>query len=160
MHGARRGLWFDEFRLGETYQSPGRTITEADLVLFSGLSGDYTQLHTDEEFAKRTAFRGRIAHGMLVQAVATGLGTRLGVFEGTIAALAEMVIRWRKSVYPGDTLRLRLTVSAIDPSPSRRTGAVRFSAAIVNQRDEVVSDGEWSTLMLRESPTPRAEVSA
>jgi len=145
----RHGLWFEEFEPGLVVESPARTLTEADVVLFAGLSGDFTALHTDEEFAKRTAYRGRIAHGMLVQAIATGLGVRTGVFEGTIQALSDMTIHWRAPVVPGDTIRLVLEVAEIDPSPSRRSGVVSFAARVLNQEDKVVCDGEWRTRMLR-----------
>lgn len=154
-----RGMWFEEFRPGQAFESPGRTITEADIVAFAGLSGDYTSLHTDEEFARTTPFRRRVAHGMLVQAIVTGLGVRTGIFEGTIAALSDMVIHWRTPVFPGDTIRLRLQVESVDEKPSKRTGRVRFSACIRNQAGQVVIDGEWWTLMMRErAPRPQRRV--
>lgn len=145
----RSGLWFEDFRPGLVIESLARTVTEADLVNFAGLSGDYTALHTDEEYARKTPFRRRIAHGMLVQAIATGLGVRTGVFEGTIAALSDMVIHWRSPVYPGDTVHLVLEVTEVDAEPSRRSGKVTFAARMLNQEGKVVSDGEWKTLMLR-----------
>ena len=153
----RRGLWFDEFTLGLTIESPGRTVTEADLVNFAGLSGDFTALHTDEEFARRTAFRRRIAHGMLVQSIATGLGVRSGLFEGTIAALAGMTIQWRAPVFPGDTIRLRLVVRELDPEPSKRSGKVFFDAQVYNQDEKLVSEGVWETLILRDRAALLAE---
>jgi acyl dehydratase len=146
----RRGLWFDEFEPGLTVESPGRTIQESDLAAFAGLSGDHTQLHTDEEYCRRTPFRRRIAHGMLVQSVATGLGVRTGVFEGTIQALSDMTIHWRAPVFPGDTIRLVLVVDRIDPDPSRRSGLVVFRASVLNQEDKLVCEGEWHTRMLRD----------
>ncbi len=146
----RRGLWFDEFETGQEFTSPGRTLTETDLVQFAGLSGDYTALHTDEEFARRTPFRKRVAHGMLVQSIATGLGTRTGIFEGTIAALAAMRIEWKSPCFPGDTVRLLLTVAEIDPEPSKRSGKVRFLSKVLNQDDTVLIEGEWRTLILRD----------
>jgi len=153
----RRGLWFEEFEVGLVVESPGRTITEADLASFAGLSGDHTQLHTDEEFCRRTPFRRRIAHGMLVQSIATGLGTRTGVFEGTIQALSDMTIHWRAPVFPGDTIRLQLVVDSLDPAPSRRSGLVVFAASVRNQDDKVVCDGEWHTRMLRGDAGARRE---
>ena len=151
----RSGLWFEDFRPGLVVESPARTVTEADLVNFAGLSGDFTALHTDEEYARKTPFRRRIAHGMLVQAIATGLGVRTGIFEGTIAALADMTIHWRSPVFPGDTIQLVLEVTEIDAEPSRRSGKVTFAARILNQEGKVVSDGEWKTLMLRSSQQRR-----
>src|SRR3970282_1446479 len=88
-----RGLTFDQFNLGDTFVSQARTVTEADVVNFAGLSGDFNPLHTDEEFGQSTPFGGRIAHGMLVAAMATGMANWTGVFEGTTIALMEQVIR-------------------------------------------------------------------
>ena len=70
-----RGLTFDEFNVGDCYESQGRTITEADVVAFAGLSGDFNPLHTGATFAAATPFGERIAHGMLVMAIATGMAT-------------------------------------------------------------------------------------
>lgn len=147
-----RGLLFDELETGQVFGSGARTVTEADVVGFAGLSGDYNPLHTDEEFARATPFRGRIAHGLLVQSIASGLANQTKIFEGTIAALQEMVIRFRAPVFPGDTVHMELTVSEKEPEPNARRGWVRFDAAVKNQRDEVVIDGEWLTLMLRKRP--------
>ncbi len=145
----RRGLWFEEFACGQQVESPARTVTESDIGQFAGLSGDYTALHTDEEFARRTAFRGRIAHGMLVQAVATGLAVRTGIFEGTIQALSDMTIHWRAPVFPGDTIRLVLEVESLESNPSRRSGEVVFKASVMNQEGKLVCEGQWHTRILR-----------
>jgi acyl dehydratase len=67
------GQYYEEFEIGDTHVSQGRTITEADVATFAGLSGDYNPLHTDAEFAKTTIFGERIAHGMLTVAMSTGL---------------------------------------------------------------------------------------
>ena len=84
-----RGMYFEEFEIGSEVFSPGRTISEADIVNFAGLSGDYNQLHTDAEFAKGTPFGKRIAHGLLVLSIASGLAARLGFIEGTALAFRE-----------------------------------------------------------------------
>ncbi len=146
----RRGLWFDEFQVGQVIWSAGRTVTEADLVLFAGLSWDTTALHTDEPAAKRTPFRGRIAHGMLVWSMASGLGVQTGIFEGTIEALVGMSMEFTGPVFPGDTIRLRLQVTAKSDPPGRRNGGVVFQARVYNQREQMVVDGEWRTLVRRE----------
>jgi len=145
-----RELWFEAYEPGLAFASPGRTLTEADLVLFAGLSGDLTSLHTDEEHARRTPFRTRIAHGMLVQSIATGLAHRTGIFEGTLRALPAMEIRWKSTAFPGDTLRLLLEVARLDPRPSRRSGRVYFDATVRNQKDQVVSEGSWEVVVLRD----------
>jgi acyl dehydratase len=145
-----RGLWFEDFEPGQVFESPGRTLTETDVVLFAGLSGDVTSLHTDEEFAKRTPFRRRIAHGLLVSSIATGLAARTGIFEGTIVALPAMDIRWTNPAFPGDTLRLRLEVTRKEEEPSRRSGRVYFQASVQNQKDQVISESSWEIVVLRD----------
>lgn len=153
----RHGLWFDDFELGRVVRSGARTVTEADLVGFAGLSGDFTRLHTDREYCARTPFRRPIAHGLLVQSIATGLGIQSGVFEGTLQALSGMTIHWRAPVFPGDTIRLELEVAQLDPEPKRRSGAVVFDARVYNQEDRLVCEGQWYTRMLRHRPELPAE---
>lgn len=148
-----RGLLFDQLQVGQVFASGGRTLTEGDISSFAGISGDYNPLHVDEEFARRTPFRGRIAHGLLVQAIASGLAWQTGIFDGTIAALKEMLIRFQIPVSPGDTVRLELRVADKDPEPSAKRGWVRFQARVENQRGETVVDGEWLTVMLRRRAT-------
>jgi acyl dehydratase len=84
-----RGRYFEEFAVGQTYTSVGRTITEHDVMTFAGLSGDYNQIHTDAEFAKLTPYGQRIAHGLLGLAIASGLAMRTGILEGTVLAFRD-----------------------------------------------------------------------
>ena len=94
-----RGKLFSEFEIGQTFTSGRRTITEADVVMFAGLSGDYNPLHTDKVFAEKTPFKQRIAHGMLVASISTGLAQTLGVFEGTTLALMEQTFQYKAPVF-------------------------------------------------------------
>lgn len=144
-----RGLTFDEFNLGTIYRSQGRTITEADVVAFAGLSGDFNPLHTNAEFGKNTPFGERIAHGMLTVAMGTGMAQWTGIFEGTTLALMEQVIRYKSVARFGDTVHLELEVLEKKPTSKPDRGIVRFAARMLNQRDEVVVDGEWTLLMRR-----------
>ena len=96
---ANRGLTYDQFNLGDVFVSPGRTVTEADVVAFAGLSGDFNPLHTDEEFAKATPFSGRIAHGMLILSYAVGLVAPCGrtateTASLTIAGLGSLPVSY------------------------------------------------------------------
>ncbi|MFQ5399974.1 MAG: MaoC/PaaZ C-terminal domain-containing protein [Anaerolineae bacterium] len=147
--GNTRGLTFDEFEIGDCYKSQGRTVTEADVVTFAGLSGDFNPLHTNAEFGKATPFGERIAHGMLIMAMATGMANWTGIFEGTTLALMEQVIRYKGAVKFGDTVHLELEVLEKKPTSKPGRGVVRFAARVRNQRDEVVVDGEWTLLMKR-----------
>jgi acyl dehydratase len=143
-----RGRWFSEFEVGQTFESGGRTVTEADVVMFAGLSGDFNPLHVDAVFAAKTPFGERVAHGMLAASISTGLGQTLGIFEGTILALLEQRFAYQAPIRFGDTLRLRLVVESTKPSSKGGRGVVVFRSDVVNQRDEVAVGGSWTVQFL------------
>lgn len=144
-----RGLTFDQFNLGDTFSSQARTVTEADVVNFAGLSGDFNPLHTDEEFGKATPFGGRIAHGMLVAAMATGMANWTGVFEGTTIALMEQVIQYKGAVKFGDTVQLELRVAEKKETSKPDRGVVVFETHVCNQDHKAVIEGKWTLMMKR-----------
>jgi len=148
-HAAHEGKTFDELRPGDTFLSPGRVLQQSDISDFAELSGDSNPVHLDEQFARGTPFRGRIAHGLLVQSIASGLAWQTGVFRGTIVALAEMSMRFEAPVRPGDTIRVELSVLSKEVSPGPRRGHVRWRTKVQNQTSETVIDGEWLTLLQR-----------
>ena len=139
-----RGLFFSDFETGRSFASGGRTVTEADVSLFAGLSGDYNPLHTDATFAAKTPFGQRIAHGMLAASISTGLGQTLGIFEGTTLALLEQKFEYKAPVLFGDTIRLRLTVETVTPSSKGGKGVVLFRSDVVKQDDVVAVGGSWT----------------
>src|SRR5579885_1083507 len=97
-------LYFDDLVIGQEWRSPGRTVTETDIVNFAGLSGDFNPIHMDHAFARRTPFRRPIAHGLLV----LSLGSGLGLFSPPMRTLAVLTIRewqFKEPVFVGDTLR-------------------------------------------------------
>lgn len=158
--GLGRGKTFDELAQGDTFQSPARMLSEADITAFAELSGDHNPVHLDDAYARGTPFRGRIAHGLLVQSVASGLAWQTGVFEGTIVALAEMQMRFEAAVRPGDTIRVELSVLSKEAAPGPRRGLVRWRTRVQNQSGETVIDGEWLTLLHRSrAPRRRGEES-
>lgn len=144
-----KGKYFEEFEVGDEYTTASRTITEADVVNFAGLSGDYNPLHTDEEFGRNTPFKGRIAHGMLCVAVATGLANQLGIFEGTSIALLGMKIKYTAVVNFGDTIRLQLRVAEKKESSKPDRGIATFDTTVLNQKDEAVIEGQWIVMLKR-----------
>jgi 3-hydroxybutyryl-CoA dehydratase len=148
-----RGMYFEEFEIGTEVVSPGRTITETDVVNFAGLSGDYTQLHTDEEFAKGTLFGRRIAHGALVLSIATGLAFRLGFIEGTALAFRELTWKYSQPVYLGDTIHLKARCKELKPMPRLGGGLVVFEAFVINQEEKIVQKGEWHLLVASKETT-------
>ena len=145
----QRGLTFDQFNLGDTFTSQARTVTETDVVNFAGLSGDFNPLHTDQEFGKTTPFGGRIAHGMLVAAMATGMANWTGVFEGTTIALMEQVIQYKGAVKFGDTVYLELKVAEKKEISKPDRGVVVFETRVCNQEGKAVIEGRWTLMMKR-----------
>ncbi len=144
-----RGLTFDQFNIGEEFTSQARTVTEADVTQFAGLSGDYNPLHTDAEFGKTTPFGERIAHGMLVAAMATGMANWLGVFEGTTISLMEQVIKYKGIVKFGDTVHLELKVAEKKETSKPDRGVVVFETRVLNQEGKAVIEGNWTLMMKR-----------
>jgi len=143
----KRGLFFEEFQIGDATDSVGRTITEADIVNFAGISGDYNLIHTDAEYAKGELFGQRVAHGLLVLSVASGLAVRLGFLEDTIMAFRGLDWRFSAPVFAGDTVRVRVTVEATKPMRRLDGGLVTLKMEVINQRDEVVNRGTWEVLV-------------
>lgn len=141
------GRYFEELSVGDTMVTPARTITETDIVLFAGLSGDYSQLHTDAEFAKDSRFGGRIAHGLLGLAIASGLASRLGFLEGTVLAFMGLDWRFRGPIMIGDTVHAVVKVSQSREMRRLGGGLVAFAVELVNQRGETVQDGKWNILV-------------
>jgi acyl dehydratase len=146
-----RGKYFSEFEVGQVFTSGGRTVTEGDVSLFAGLSGDFNPLHTDAVFAASTPFKQRVAHGMLAASISTGLAQTTGIFEGTTLALMGQTFEYKKPTFFGDTLRLRLTVESVTPSSKGGRGVVVFSSEVMNQREEVAVGGSW-TVMFADRP--------
>ena len=144
----QRGKYFEEFEVGMSFTSPGRTVTESDIVSFAGLSGDYTQIHTDVEFSKQTPVGRRVAHGLLGLAIASGLAVRTGVLEGTVIAFRE-ISDWKfvKPIFIGDTVRVVQNVLEVKALPRLGGGAINIGLKILNQNDEIVMKGIWKVLV-------------
>jgi 3-hydroxybutyryl-CoA dehydratase len=136
---------FDDLQTGTRWTSGGRTITEADIVRFAGISGDWFPLHTDQEFAARTDYGARIAHGMLILSVATGL---IPLPPETILALYGVDrVRFTRPVFIGDTLHVEMAIARKHSRGSDR-GFVTLAVDVKNQRNETVAAFS-STLLVR-----------
>ena len=146
---AQRGLFFEEFEAGQHVTTPGRTITEGDIVTFAGLSGDYNTIHTNAEYSRTTPFGQRIAHGLLVLSIASGLVTRSGIMEGTVMAFRE-IENWKfiKPVFIGDTIHVEIEVTETKAIPRLGGGAVFINLQVNNQSNEVVMKGNWNALFM------------
>jgi acyl dehydratase len=140
--------FFDDIALGEEFESPGRTVTETDIVLFAGLSGDYNVLHTDAEFMKQSIFGERIAHGLLGLAIQAGLFTRA---TQPFATMAFVGMRWKFKgpIKIGDTIRVRAKVLAKKETSKPDRGVITLDRKVLNQRGEVVQEGETDLMVER-----------
>ncbi len=140
--------YFDEIEVGEEYESPGRTVTETDIVIFAGLSGDYNILHTDAEFMKQSIFGERIAHGLLGLSIQAGLFTRAALPYATIAFTG---LRWKFKgpIKIGDTIRVHARVSVKKETSKPDRGVVTLERRVLNQRGEVVQEGETDLMVER-----------
>lgn len=144
---ARRGLYFDEFAVGDVATTQGRTVTEADIVSFAALSGDWNTIHTNATIAAEGMFGERIAHGMLGLAIATGLAERLGILSETVLAFMGLDWKFKAPIKIGDTITARLAIAECREVRRLGGGVVNLNVEIVNQRAEVVQRGTWSVLI-------------
>ena len=143
----QRGLYFEEFNVGDTVTSAARTITEADIVGFAALSGDWNPIHTDAEFAKSSMFGERIAHGLLGLSIASGLAVRLGFIEDTVIAFMGLDWKFRAPIKIGDTIHMQAQIAEKKPMPRLGGGLVTMNVEVLNQRGETTQKGTWSMLM-------------
>ncbi|MBL8696937.1 MAG: MaoC family dehydratase [Alphaproteobacteria bacterium] len=133
------GFFFEDLRVGQTAVI-ARTVTEADIVMFAGISGDTNPVHINEEFAAGTMFSGRIAHGMLTASfISTVIGTRL---PGPGAIYLSQSLRFKAPVRVGDTVWARATVTELVPEKRRAV-----LATTVSVRDKVVLEGEATVMV-------------
>ena len=144
-----RGNYFEQFDIGQELATAGRTITESDIITFAGISGDFNQIHTDAVYAQKGPFGRRVAHGLLVQSIASGLAVQTGFIEGTVLAFRELTCKFSLPVYIGDTVHARLEVVATKALPRLGGGQVEMKYSVLNQEGKAVQRGTW--LMLIES---------
>jgi acyl dehydratase len=144
--------YFEDIQVGAEHLSPGRTVTEADIVAFAGLSGDYNVLHTDAEFMRSSIYGERIAHGLLGLAIQSGLGTR--AMARPFATIAFLGLRWRFKgpIKIGDTIKVRVKVTDKRETSKPDRGIVVLQRSVLNQRGEVVQEGETDIMVERRRP--------
>lgn len=152
-------LFFDDLAIDQEWESGGRTITQADLVNFAGVSGDFNPIHIDHEFAKTTLFRQPIAHGMLVWSISTGLS----VYAPMVRTIAFMSVKdwvFKEPVFIGDTIRARAKILAKEERSRGRRGVVTWGRTVVNQDGKTVQEGITVTMVEGRANQLRKETSA
>ena len=142
-----KGLFLEDFEIGRTYCSPARTVTEADVVNFAGLSGDYNPMHVDEEYAKQNLFGTRIAHGALGFIISTGLSNQMGIYEGTTIAFMECTVKYPAPLKIGDTVHVAVTPTEVKHSSKPGRGILKQSLQLINQDGTVVMESEQVLMM-------------
>jgi acyl dehydratase len=143
------GLYFDELHPGQEFITKSRTVTEADIVNFAALSWDTNAIHTDTEFAKKTPFGERIAHGLLGVVIHSGLSQMLGFMEGTIVAFLGMTWKFIIPIKIGDTVHVVQRVSELRETSNPDRGIVTLEKELINQRNEIIQKGTATVLMLK-----------
>ena len=144
-----RGLYLEDFEVGKEYLSPSRTVTEADVVNFAGLSGDFNPLHTDEEFAKNGPFGKRIAHGALGFIISTGLSNQMGIYEGTTIAFMECTVKYTAPLLIGDTIHVSVTPTEVRHSSKPGKGILKQSLKLIKQDGTTVMESDQVLMMKR-----------
>lgn len=140
------GLHFEDLPLGRQFRTVGRTVTEADIVNFAGISGDFNPIHVDHHFAQSTPFRRPIAHGVLVMAMGSGLGTNSPPAR-TVAFLGVREWKFTGVVFPGDTIRVKTRVLHKELRGRGKRGEVHWQRTIINQEDKIIQEGVTITLV-------------
>jgi acyl dehydratase len=144
----QESLYFEDFELGRGFRTAGRTITEADVVSFAGLSGDFSSLHLDETFAAASPYGRRIAHGLCGVTVFSGLFVRLGLWDKTAVAFLSTSWQFKAPVFLNDTLTGVITVGARRLTSRGDRGIVTFKVDLENQSGEIVQTGDWVQMFL------------
>jgi acyl dehydratase len=153
-HERKLGYTYADLHVGMAFRSPGRTITDADLVAFAGLTGDFSELHTSEVYGRNSQFGRRVAHGMLGLAYAHGLmWARTGELRETaIAFLGISDWRFVGPIFIGDTIFVDYRIAELRDSRSKPTRAIAtFDVEVVNQDGAVVQRGRKALLVSKVS---------
>lgn len=147
------GGYFEDFAEGQRFRTAGRTIGEADIVRFAGLSGDFNPIHVNASYAATTMFGQRIAHGLLVLSVASGLATGLGFMGEKVEAFMGLEWKFRAPVLIGDTIHVEIAVASTRPMRRLGGGLVGFDVQVVKQDGTTVQKGNWQ-LLFKSRPAP------
>ena len=143
--------YFEEFIVGEEYTTPSRTMSEADIVMFSALSWDNASMHTDKEYAKQQPFGQRIAQGLLVMSMYSGLKQKLGIVDGTTIAFLGMDVKFPGPVVIGDTITAKISVEDTRLTSKGDRGIVTSRFQVINQRGEVAVEGTEKLMIICKS---------
>ena len=138
--------FFEDFAVGDRFESPGKTLTDAHFLFFAGMTGDAHPLHYDDEYAKRTRFGRRLTHGLLLTSLtAVGASTLSPLIEHSIVAFVEQTTRFLGPAFIGDTVKPEHEIIALDPK--RTAGLLTLRVTLTNQRRELILEGQHKYLV-------------
>ncbi len=143
------GLWFEDFEVGAEATTAARTVTAEDVAAFAALSGDHNPLHLDEEYAARGPFGRPVAHGLLGVAVASGLMEQSGFTTGTLYAFLGLDWSFRRPIFPGERVRVRMRVAQTRATRDPAHGLVKLQLTLLNDSDETTQEGSFTVLVRR-----------
>jgi 3-hydroxybutyryl-CoA dehydratase len=146
-----RGLYFEEFVVGDSGKSATRTITETDIVNFCGLSGDFNEIHTSEEYSRTSPAGRRIAHGILGLSIASGLAVQMGFMIGTVEFFRAIDWEFVAPIYIGDTIHVQAEVQETKAFPRLKNGKITFKVSLLKHDGTVTQRGTW-TLLVKMKP--------
>jgi acyl dehydratase len=140
--------WYEDVAVGDRFATGGIVVTESLIQAFAGLSGDFFDLHVDDEFARGLGFPGRVAHGILGLALTDGLKNRA---EMRFRAVASLGWNWKFSgpILVGDRIRAEIEIAAKRETKRADRGIVTLGFAVKNQKEEVVQQGSNELMVLR-----------
>ncbi len=144
--GVVNPLAFDDLSVGDEWISPGRTVTEADVVHFAGISGDFNPIHMDHDFARKGPFRQPVAHGLLGLSIASGLTSNSPRVD-TLAFLAIVEWKFLQPIAFGDTVHVVTRVAGLEVRSRGRRGVVTWHRRLINQEGVTVQEGVTQTLV-------------
>ena len=142
-----RSRYFDGFEIGEELVSAERILTAADINTFATLTGDHNPLHVDDDYAQASIYGRRIAHGLLVQSIASGLLVNDGMLNGTAVGLRHVSCKLSAPVYIGDSIHVHSTVTEKKVIRRLNVGNILVSFRVINQERVTVQKGTWQLLV-------------
>ena len=143
--------YYEDYAVGDEFITPARTITETDVVMFAGLTGDYNRIHTDAEYMKDSIFGERIAHGLLGLALVNGLKYRTEIDSDGVIAFLGLTWKFVSPIKLGDTIHAVVRIASKRETSKPDRGIMIQAIQVLNQRGEVVQEGEFTSMLKRRS---------
>ena len=141
--------YYEDYAVGDEFITPGRTVTEADVVMFAALTGDYNRIHTDAEYMRESIFGERIAHGLLGLALVNGLKYRTDVDSDGVIAFLGLTWKFSGPIKLGDTIHAVIRIASKRETSKPDRGIIVQAIQVLNQRGEVVQEGEFTSMLKR-----------